>query len=301
MLTRVLGGKKLYPIDYLVIGYCLFMSAVLILLGRPLFAYTGQIVFYLAMAILAGSIIRYTDPNDSTLQRAFRVLYPAVMATFFYRMTGGQMFLLFDQFFDWQVVAFEKGLLGVNPTLWIDRRLPNLGLTELLSACYFSYYLLLPGFMIPVFVRGDLGVLREYFAAASITFFVSYSLFWLYPVEGPRWHFSGVYSHSVDGIFFRPIVELVINNAAVHGGAMPSSHTGVALVTLIFCFKYYRRWGWILLPIVAGLAAGTVWGRFHYLSDVIAGAAIGIFAVWLVWKYMKEPDETNRRLAGTER
>jgi membrane-associated phospholipid phosphatase len=277
------------------------MSAVLILLGRPLFAYTGQIVFYLAMAILAGSIIRYTDPNDSTLQRAFRVLYPAVMATFFYRMTGGQMFLLFDQFFDWQVVAFEKGLLGVNPTLWIDRRLPNLGLTELLSACYFSYYLLLPGFMIPVFVRGDLGVLREYFAAASITFFVSYSLFWLYPVEGPRWHFSGVYSHSVDGIFFRPIVELVINNAAVHGGAMPSSHTGVALVTLIFCFKYYRRWGWILLPIVAGLAAGTVWGRFHYLSDVIAGAAIGIFAVWLVWKYMKEPDETNRRLAGTER
>lgn len=299
-LTRLLGGKKVYLVDRLVIGYCLFMVALLLLVGRPLSEYSDEVVFYAAMAILAGAIIRYTDPRESFLQQAARFLYPAVMFTFFYRMTGGQMFLLFDRFFDAQLVAFERSLLGGHPTLWIDAHLPNVFVTELLSFCYFSYYPLLPAFLIPVFLRGDLKVLREYLAAASLTFFSSYCLFWLYPVEGPRWHFASQYTHEITGLVFRPLVDLVIDNAAVHGGAMPSSHTGVALVTLFFCFRYYRTWGWILLPIITGLSVGTVWGRFHYASDVVVGALLGIISVWLVWNKMKEPEEV-RTLVEEER
>jgi len=116
-----------------------------------------------------------------------------------------------------------------------------------------------------------------------LTFFASYLLFSLYPAEGPRWYFAHEYVNMVDGPVFRQLVNLVIANGAVHGGAMPSSHTGVAFLIMAFCFRYYRRWGWILLPIVLGLAAGTVWGRFHYVSDVIVGLAIAVLALLWVW------------------
>ncbi|MFZ5981035.1 MAG: phosphatase PAP2 family protein, partial [Candidatus Zixiibacteriota bacterium] len=116
-------------------------------------------------------------------------------------------------------------------------------------------------------------------------FFISYILFFLYPIEGPRWFFAERYLHEITGPVFRPLVELVIDNAAFHGGCMPSSHVAVGLVILMFAFKYYRRAGWVLLPVNLGLAVATFWGRFHYVSDVVVGAAIGIFSTVFIWKY----------------
>jgi len=276
---------KLHLVDRMVIGYSLLMVVIIAILGRPLTHYADEMAFYAAMATLALLIVRYVDETSSRWHAFLRLLYPAMMITFFYRATGGQIFLLFDHFFDYQVVAWEKSLLGMEPTLFVDKHLLNTWSTEILSFCYFCYYLMFPGFLIALFLRREHRMIRDFLAAACLTFFVSYLLFWLYPVEGPRWHFAGQYLNEIEGPVFRPLVEFVINNAAVRGGAIPSSHTGVALIVMLFCFRYFRRVGWLLLPIVIGLAAGTVWGRFHYLSDVIVGAAIGAMAVWLIWRY----------------
>jgi membrane-associated phospholipid phosphatase len=106
-------------------------------------------------------------------------------------------------------------------------------------------------------------------------------LFFLYPIEGPRWHFADLYLNDIDGFLFRPMVEYVIANGAVRGGCMPSSHVGVALVIMTYCFRNYRKWGWILVPINIGLALGAVWGRFHYASDIVIGALLALASVWI--------------------
>jgi len=288
-------ARTAYAFDWIIIGYCLLMVAAILLLGRPLSVYTDELAFYAATGLIALLISRYVDPSQSRWHALVRLLYPAAMFTFFYRATGGLMFLLTDQFLDWQVVTFEKMILGANPTLYFDAHMLNTWTNEILSFCYFSYYPMLPIFLIVTFARKHYRVVIEFTAAACLTFFISYLLFSLYPVEGPRWYFAELYANKIEGPLFRPLVEMVINRGAVHGGAMPSSHTGVALVIMLFCFRYYRRAGWILLPIVTGLALGTVWGRFHYASDVIVGAAIGIFSLGLVWKYRgaETPDRTS--------
>ncbi len=304
-MTDQKSGKAvtLYPFDVLVIGYCLLMILLIACFGRPLNRYLDEIAFYCGMAALAALIIRYTDETNGRVQAFFRLLYPALMFTFFYGETGGLMFLFFDGFFDWQLATFEKIILGANPTLYIDTHLLNTTVTEVLSFCYFSYYLLLPGFLLPVFIRKDYTVLKQFLTAVCLTFFVSYLLFSLYPVEGPRWYFAEQYLNEVTGPVFRPLVEFVIDNGAVRGGAMPSSHTGVALVIMIFCLRYYRRAGRLLVPVIIGLSLGTVWGRFHYVTDVIIGALIGVFSIALVFKYYRPlpnrdiPDETQMELS----
>lgn len=288
-------SRAAFAFDWIIIAYCLLMLPAIAVLGRPLSEYFGELIFYAAMALIAFAIMRYVDPSRSRWHALIRLLYPAAMFTFFYRATGGLMFLLTDQFLDWQVVTFEKMILGASPTLYFDAHLLNVWVNEILSLCYFSYYPMLPVFMIAVFLKRHYGVIREFTAAACLTFFISYLLFSLYPVEGPRWYFADLYVNNIEGPLFRPLVEMVIERGAVHGGAMPSSHTGIALVIMLFCFRYYRKAGWLLLPVVTGLALGTVWGRFHYASDVMVGAAIGIFSLLLVWKYHVAPSPEQTR------
>ncbi len=272
---------RLFLYDKLIVGFSLLMVTIIILLGRPLTNFIGEIAFFLAAALIVPVMARYLDANTGRWQKFIRLLYPVVLFTFFYTAMGGLIFLLFDQFFDPQLTAFEKSILGYNPTLYIDKHLLNVWTNEFLSACYYSYYLMLPAFFITMFIKRRDAIIVRTMSAVCITFFVSYLLFILYPVEGPRWFFADIFQNEIEGPFFRQIVNYVIDNAAFHGGCMPSSHVAVAIVILLATFKYYRKAGYILLIPNIGLAIGTFWGRFHYVSDIFVGAAIGI-AAWIL-------------------
>lgn len=277
--------KKLYPFDWLVIGYSLLMIVLILILGRPFSQYFDEIIFYSSMIIIALLISNFIDENKNRAMALIRILYPAILFTFFYNATGGTMFLIFKKFLDYQLVAFEYSILGFTPTLYIDQNLLAVIPNEIFSFCYFCYYFMIPVYLIGLFIKKDDHILKESITAICLTFFFSYLLFFLYPIEGPRYHFVDLFQNKIEGPIFRQMVEYIILNGAVRGGCMPSTHFAVALVINMFCFKYYRIFGWILLPINIGMAIGTFWGRFHYVSDVIIGGIIAVVGTVLVWKY----------------
>ena len=283
-----------WPFDYLVIGYCLTMSLLILAVGRPLGVYADELAFYSSMAAVAALVVRYVREPQSGWRRFIRLLYPALMFTFFYRATGGTIFLLFDRFFDFQVVSFEQSVLGFEPTILLDRRWLSPFWNELFSAAYFSYYLMIPTLLLVLYLKRRDELIRRFLTTCCFAFFISYFLFFIYPIEGPRYHFAGQYLNQIEGPFFRQLVNLAIDKGAVHGGCMPSSHVAVAIVVLAYTFKASRKAGWLLLPVVVGLAIGTVWGRFHYVTDVVVGAAIGIGSVRLIeWRYPRWSTNKN--------
>lgn len=270
-----------FVFDWLLVGYAVLMIGLLLILGDPAGMHLNEIVFYALTAIAPFLVVTITRNRIGRLYLALRYLFPILLFTFLYRSTADTMFLLFDHYLDDRIVAFETSIFGIEPTIWMDRLLPQPILTDILSASYFSYYLMIPIFTVWVFVRKDYEILRRSLSAITLTFFLSYLLFFLYPAEGPRWYQATNYLHPVTGIIFRPMVELVIANGAVHGGAMPSSHTGVALIILIYCWRHYRKIALWLTAIVLGLAGGAVWGRFHYVTDIVVGALVAIVALWI--------------------
>ncbi|MFZ0847492.1 MAG: phosphatase PAP2 family protein [Pseudolabrys sp.] len=77
----------------------------------------------------------------------------------------------------------------------------------------------------------------------------------------------------------------------MHGGgeyqSFPSGHMGAACAILSVLWLWYPRLRWLFA--IAGLvvAASLVGANYHFLSDVIAGAFVGISVGWLVtaiWK-----------------
>jgi membrane-associated phospholipid phosphatase len=54
----------------------------------------------------------------------------------------------------------------------------------------------------------------------------------------------------------------------------PSGHTELTVLVLYYARKFDRRIFWWLLPFGIGIVLSTVYLRYHYVIDVIAGAVL---------------------------
>ena len=73
------------------------------------------------------------------------------------------------------------------------------------------------------------------------------------------------------------------------GAAFPSSHVAIAICTLYFSWRYLPR---IRVPhgiVVVLLCLSTVYCRYHYAIDVLAGALTAMTLIpvgnWLYFKF----------------
>jgi len=277
---RAISRRGFIPVDYLVLGYACFTS---ILLMMPSVQPADRVVWLLFNAIVTGGVIglRRVDVNsDQTLVRILRRCYPILLFTLFYEQTQPLIHVFFTGWFDAQLVDFEIWILGFQPSLEVVDYYHPL-LNEIIIACYVSYYLFLVFGVVGMLWKRREEVVDHMLTASVIAFIVSYVLFFLYPVEGPRHHLAEMLGTTMEGYVFVPLVHRIMQDAAVHGGAMPSSHTAVALIVLYYLFRHSKRLGVILSPITIGILVGCVWGEFHYISDVVVGCIIAVAAIWV--------------------
>jgi membrane-associated phospholipid phosphatase len=285
-------ARRMLPFDHLTIAYCWIIIILTLNFARPIGDYYTLLAYHMGAIILILILAQFGRSRTSRITIFFRLFYPLLLMTFFYRFSGDLVNIVVNHVFDSQVTGMEKSIIGVNLTLWLDNHL-NTFMTELMSAAYFSYYLMIPGLAFVLFFDRRDREIKLFVTATCATFFISYLMFILYPVIGPRFHFAELYQNDLTGPFFRKTVNYIIDNAAFRGGAMPSSHVAEAFVVMVFAIRSYRRKAYFMIPVVIGLALGTVYGRFHYLTDVFAGILIGIIGVWMSLKYYRDEKEAE--------
>jgi membrane-associated phospholipid phosphatase len=278
--------KSATVLDRLVIGYILVFSFGLLVFGRddPLWPQILAVHLALLAAIIA--MIHWWGDRTRGIAGFLRQLYPGILYPFFYWQMHSAVFWLIPGFLDHHLVAFERAVLGVDLNIWLQPVQTPL-LNEWMMAGYFSYYLLIPIVALPWHFRGHHDDVRRLLTATSVAFFISYIGFVIYPVEGPRHFLADQFTAPLSGWLFVPLVQWVISSGAIHGGCMPSSHTAVALVVLIWTRRRQPRMAAWLAPVVFTLFLGTVWGRFHYLTDTLVGLAVGFAAVYSTDRWQK--------------
>jgi membrane-associated phospholipid phosphatase len=62
---------------------------------------------------------------------------------------------------------------------------------------------------------------------------------------------------------------------------VPSMHTAVTLLTLIFAWRFQRRYFWIILLPGIGIIIATMYTQAHYAIDVILGIIAAAVIYWL--------------------
>src|SRR5574341_634340 len=100
-------NSRYLPFDKIIIGYCNLMIIIILVCGRPLGQYLNELLTYVIAAVIAFLIPNLIDEKRGRFSAFLRLMYAALLFAVFYRTAGGTMFLIFDRFFDDQLVAFE--------------------------------------------------------------------------------------------------------------------------------------------------------------------------------------------------
>lgn len=181
-------------------------------------------------------------------------------------------------YFDSIVQGWELAIFGTQPSHAFAATFPFLPLSELLHFGYLSYYLLIVGPPLLIALSGRRAALRTAVFALMLTYAVHYMFYIWFPVLGPRYLFPEPGGALARGPFYR-LTHVVLEAGSSAGAAFPSSHVGIAVAQTIVAWRFVPRWAPIFTFLSLCLAAGTVYGGFHYAIDAIAGAALGALCV----------------------
>jgi membrane-associated phospholipid phosphatase len=90
-----------------------------------------------------------------------------------------------------------------------------------------------------------------------------------------------------------------ISSLEVPRDCFPSLHTAVTLVALMFAWRLWRGYFWVLLPCAVALVFSTMYLRFHYVIDLVAAVPLTAVTVWAAprlnrWWYGAAPPSATR-------
>jgi membrane-associated phospholipid phosphatase len=228
--------------------------------------------------------------SENALLGVLRDWLPCALILVAYRESG--LFLTPDPAhrLDHLFIAWDRSLLGgegfrsfVNLcSPWIER---------FMELAYLLVYPFVPlGFAAVYFSGRDArdpakaaGAKDQFWTAVLLAVLTCYVMFPFFPLTPPRvlFHHLPAPAHLA-GTSAAPILRRmnywILDRYSVQACIFPSGHVAGAVATALAVRALRPRLGIVFLVAAASIAASTVFGRYHYSADALAGAIVGIVA-----------------------
>jgi membrane-associated phospholipid phosphatase len=236
---------------------------------------------------------RKAKETRSRLVGYIRDWYPVPMIFYVFKETYLMVHQIHPQDYDWLLINIDRWIFGGDPTRWLSTFAHPL-VTEILQISYASYYLIL----LSVFFELSFEKRHtEFFLGSFLViygFYLSYVGYFLLPAVGPRFTLYDFKSldTSLPGVWVTNALRDFVNAGEsiprnmpnvidfAQRDAFPSGHTQLTLTILYIAFTNHLKSRWVLLIVGSLLIISTVYLRYHYAIDVIAGAIFFLFTIW---------------------
>lgn len=177
------------------------------------------------------------------------------------------------------LIRIDYFLFGVHPTVRMERWIVP-WLTDVLSFAYGSYYFFPVILIVTLYLTNRREEFNEAVFVLIFGYYVSFIGYTVFPAIGPRYTLTQFQSVPLEGSFLTDFVRDVLNSMEHNKrDCMPSGHTQIALMVVFLSYRFKRVLFYILLPFACGLIISTVYLRYHYVIDLIAGATLAIICV----------------------
>ena len=206
---------------------------------------------------------------------------------------------------DAALLRVDLAIFGVEPALWMER-FNTRGVVEYFAFFYYSYFFIcLVYLVLAIFVARPGRGTAEFAIGTAIVYCVGQIGYMAVPAYGPVVALADQFVGPIDGGFFWGCVS----RAVAAGGAMkdvfPSLHTAAPVWFALHAFaraesdRRYRPLAWITAFFAANIIISTMFLRWHYAIDVVAGLALAFSASALARRLARWEDECRRR-AGVD-
>jgi hypothetical protein len=235
----------------------------------------GALILYLSAIGLSSGRMDLLSPR-------LRLLSSFIFVLWFYCAVARITPALGTSLRDRSLLAMDQGLFGKTPAVFCEGvAVP--WLTEFLSLCYLSYLLHLPVAVLHA-LRNLNAASRRLAAYLFAGFTVGFAGYLPVPAVGPANAHPNLFAAPLpEGMLGRFIGALIAKGTSVYD-VFPSLHILRPCILLDHDWRHVHRRFWVMIGPSLGLLPSTVYLRYHYGVDLIAGFLIFIALRQTFWK-----------------
>jgi len=274
LLKRLLAACGAF--EWVTFAYLAWLNLMVLLFRRNL----PHAALYLAVhACVFAAILWLAWSAAGTDNRALRFArhwYPLLLYLGCFEELQRLVHIVFPGWFDRRLIAFDFGLAGVHPAVWLAR-FSSPAMNDFMQFSYMTYFLYL--FILPamLYAGGERLAYWRVMVSTGIAHYSVYVVALLFPIESPHYSLAYLNMTPLAGGWCTAAINFIERFGRVHGAAFPSAHVAGSMVALMAA-RRYRPWlFWACLPFFVFMCVATVYGRYHYVADVLAGMAVGVF------------------------
>ena len=273
--------RLLRPSEYVVLGYFLYASLVAAL--RPIAPGIRETACLLNLTVIAAyALLAYADSfRHRKFLGVLRDWFPLALLLLAYREMG------------WFALPHSNTRLEEGWVVWDHLVLQQWGASRIIEAlgpvvpsileiAYSLVYTTTPFSLAALYLLGRRHEADEFLFPALLGVLGCYALFPYFPSEPPRTIFPDADVPLMTP--FRMFNHWLLGNYGIHTSVFPSAHVSgafscaFALRRLLYRHVVLTR-GMLVLAIL--IATATVYGRYHYLVDALAGFAVALLSARL--------------------
>jgi hypothetical protein len=232
-------------------------------------------LFLFIVAIVRGQLLRWGGVAASLVYRT--AIIGTLLSSFF------QLREILPAVSPWtddaRIYAFDLRVFGFEPSIVLDRYVSP-QTTEWFAFFYFLYFLILSVHVLPmVYWQRDTHLLARFSTGVLLIFCTAHVLYMIVPGFGPYWYLRGTFAHELQGGTYWHLVREAVEAGGAQKDIFPSLHTAVPTFFAIFSFRHrkivpFNYWWPVIAFLATQIIIATMFLRWHYLIDVVAGVTL---------------------------
>jgi membrane-associated phospholipid phosphatase len=150
----------------------------------------------------------------------------------------------------------------------------------LLELCYSLVYAIPPVSIGILYILGRRARVDRFLFTLLLGTLTTYMLLPHFPSVGPRLVFAGEDLPAFSTVF-RSLNLWLLDHYDIRASVFPSGHVTAgfsAAFAMLLALPERRRVGWVLGALATAVAIATVYGRYHYAVDGLAGLGVSLLA-----------------------
>jgi membrane-associated phospholipid phosphatase len=147
-----------------------------------------------------------------------------------------------------------------------------------LELCYLLVYAVAPFVVAILYFQNRLKRVNSAVFLYLLGTLLAYALFPYFPSDPPRVAFGGSDMPNI-ATPVRSANLWLVGDYGIHSSVFPSAHVSSAFSAAWALFAFLperKRYGWGMLIYAASVAVATVYGRYHYAADAVAGFVVSL-------------------------
>lgn len=266
--------------EWLIAGYYLYVAVIAAWFFTPTSPVTWKACLMAAVIIaIMFAVSRFPQRGASYL----RDIAPAVYALAAYREMNWFTPAVHAHRLEQSWIAWDRRILdGFHLRAAIESGGPLLA--GFLELCYMLVYTVAVISLLAIYANRRRDRVNLFWLAYLTGTLGAYGLFPYFPSEPPRTVFPGAdVPHITTAI--REFNLFIVGGYGIHSSVFPSAHVSLVLSAAwgLLAVIPKRRWiGWTMVGYGILVAIATVYGRYHYAVDALAGIVVSFAALAVV-------------------